>query len=111
MIKKESVFSFTIVRAEKPTNEGKSAKKPGRPKKPNRYDGIVVGMKRLNIGDYIVAAKDVPATKAYQKAANIKFILKQHLSPQLATREFEYKSIPEAISGSPNYQIIIRRTA
>jgi len=110
MIKKEGIYTFVIVRAEKEKKAVPKVERKPREKKPSRWKGAIIGMKKLGIGDYLEVAKDVPEAKIYQKVANIKYMVTHLLGKGLPRRKFEFKGIPEAIDGGAGFKVIIRRT-
>ncbi len=97
-------FQFIVVKAD-------NLKPKERKKSNSKWSKVLVAMKRLNIGDYIIVAKGVPALKLYQKIGNVKHSLKRFIGKGwLPNRTFEFKGLPEAIDGGTGYQVIIRRT-
>lgn len=99
-------FEFTVVKAE-------GLKPKERKKSHSKWAAALIAMKKLNVGDYIVAARHVEPLKVYQKIANVKHAITRYLKSQssLPNRKFEFKGLPEASEGGTGYQIIIRRTA
>lgn len=110
MTKKEGIYTFVIVRGEQEKKASPKVQRKPREKKPSRWKGAIIGMKKLNIGDYLEVAHNIPELKLYQKVANIKYMVTQHLENKLPRRKFEFKGIPEAIDGGTGYKVIIRRT-
>jgi len=103
LTRKEGIYTFVIVRGETPRKERKE-----REKKPNKYKGVVMGMKKLRVGDYIITDNEIHSSKVYQKVANVKYSVNQELGKGLPRRTFEFKSMPED-GGKEGFKVIIKR--
>ncbi len=101
--KKEGAFTFVIIRGERPKKE-RGQKEEG----PKRWRGVVAGMKKLRVTDYLIAANEVPGDKVKRKLAYVKYCVTQELGKSLPRRQFYFASIPED-EGKEGFKIIIKR--